>query len=86
MQARKQASSWSAFSRSHALEGLVEVTLDQVVTVTESRYPKMSFTKLLSDIGGSLGIWLGMGIIQLCVILVNLVFSKLRKPIWNYVF
>ena len=58
-----------------------DVSLDQVVTVTESRYPKMSFTKLLSDIGGSLGIWLGMGVIQLCVIFVNLLSSKLRSPI-----
>ena len=58
---------------------IVDVTLDQVVTVTESRYPEMSFTKLLSDIGGSLGIWLGMGVIQLCVIFVNLLSSKLRS-------
>ena len=56
---------------------ILDVTLDQVVTVTESRYPEMSFTKLLSEIGGSLGIWLGMGIIQLCVMVVNLAFSKL---------
>ena len=56
----------------------VDITLDQVVTVTESRYPKLSFTKLLSDLGGSLGLWLGMGIIQICVMIVNLALSKFR--------
>ena len=55
----------------------LDITLDQMVTVTESRYPEMSFTILLSEIGGSLGIWLGMGIIQICVMVVNLAFSKL---------
>ena len=55
-----------------------DVTLDQVVTITESRYPKMSFAKFFSDLGGSLGLWLGVGIIQICVLIVNLV-SKLRK-------
>ena len=55
----------------------LDITLDQVVTVTESRYPPISFSKLLSDLGGSLGLWLGMGIIQICVLVVNLAVSKL---------
>ena len=55
-----------------------DVTLDQVVTVTESRYPSMSFPNFFSNLGGSLGLWLGVGIIQICVLFVNLV-SKLRK-------
>ena len=60
---------------------VLDITMDQVVTITESNYPKMSFTKFFSDIGGSLGLLLGMGIIQLCVIAVNLLFSKFRSPI-----
>ena len=57
-----------------------DITLDQVVTITESRYPKMSFTKFFSDLGGSLGLWLGVGIIQLCVLIVNLI-AKLKKSL-----
>ena len=56
----------------------LDITLDQLVTVKESRFPKISLSKLLSDLGGSLGLWLGMGIIQICVIVVNLAVSKLR--------
>ncbi len=56
----------------------LDITLDQLVTVKESRFPKISLSKLLSDLGGSLGLWLGIGIIQICVIVVNLAVSKLR--------
>ena len=59
-----------------------DVTLDQVVTITESRYPKMSFPKFFSDVGGSLGLWLGVGIIQICVLFVNLVKCQ-RKSFKN---
>ena len=67
-------------ARSDSAFSTFDVTLDQVVTITESRYPKMSFAKFFSDLGGSLGLWLGVGIIQICVLLVNLV-SKLRKSV-----
>ena len=64
--------------RSDSALSTFDVTLDQVVTITKSRYPKMSIAKFFSDLGGSLGLWLGVGIIQICLLLVNLV-SKLKK-------
>ena len=45
----------------------IQLTFDQTVTITESFYPGISPTKIFSDLGGSLGLWLGVGAIQLCI-------------------
>lgn len=42
-----------------------EITIEQEITVTESFYATVSFTKLLTELGGSLGLWLGVGINEL---------------------
>ena len=46
---------------------VIQLTFDQTVTITESFYPGISPTKIFSDLGGSLGLWLGVGAIQLCI-------------------
>ena len=43
----------------------IELTLDQSVLVTKSFYPSLSLSRLFSDLGGAMGLWLGLGIIQL---------------------
>ena len=43
----------------------IDLTFDQEITITKSYYAPVSFTKLFSDLGGSLGLWLGMGSLQL---------------------
>ena len=47
--------------------------LDQTVSITESSFPSPSLTKLLSELGGSLGLWLGLGLLQLCFSLIELI-------------
>ena len=38
---------------------------DDTVEITEYKYADLNFTKLCAEIGGALGLWLGLGIIQL---------------------
>ena len=43
----------------------IKLMFDQNVVVTEAFYPDLSLVKLFSDLGGSLGLWLGLGAVQL---------------------
>ena len=39
--------------------------INQEVTVTESYIPDFSFSVFIADLGGSLGLWLGVGAVQI---------------------
>ena len=39
--------------------------IDDTVEITEYRYADLNFPKLCAEIGGALGLWLGLGVIQL---------------------
>ena len=43
-----------------------EFTFDQDVVVTRTLFPPFSLSQFLSNLGGSLGLWLGLGVLQLC--------------------
>ena len=49
---------WENFS-------LIELSLSQEITITESFIPPFSLISFMADIGGSLGLWLGGGAVQL---------------------
>ena len=42
------------------------ITFDQTVEITEAFYPSLSISELFSDLGGTLGLWLGVGLLQIC--------------------
>ena len=53
---------------------------DEVVDITEFYYPEFSITDFLSSIGGSMGLWLGVGVLQLSGIC-STIFSFSKKPL-----
>ena len=63
----------------HYTTTIVKLTLDQTVAITESFYASLSWTKLFTELGGSLGLWLGVGMTQLFVSSVNILLLILLK-------
>ena len=51
-------------------------SINQEVDVTESHIPKFSVSKFLAELGGSLGLWLGVGVVQLLSMGVSLLKLK----------
>ena len=43
----------------------MDISFDPTVTITELFYPKPSLSAMLSNFGGILGLWLGLGILQI---------------------
>lgn len=43
----------------------IYLTIDQTVDITEHYYPEFSISNFLSSVGGSLGLWLGVGVVQI---------------------
>ena len=55
-----------------------DLTFDPKVTRTKSFYPPISYAKLFSQLGGTLGLWLGIGMMQMCIT-VTTVFWRFSK-------
>ena len=51
---------------------------EETVDITEYFYPDFSIVEFLSNIGGSMGLWLGVGVIQFAE-LCSTIFSKILK-------
>ena len=49
----------------------IDLTFNQAVSVRESFYKSLSYSELFSALGGSLGLWLGVGIMQIIEHLAN---------------
>ena len=57
----------------------IMITFDQTVSITESFYPALSISELFSDMGGSIGLWLGVGLLNICDYAVDFIYYIKRK-------
>ena len=48
------------------------ISLDHSVSIKESFYPPLSISELFSEMGGSIGLWLGIGLLQICLYFMDL--------------
>ena len=54
----------------------IDITFSDSVSFMMNDFPKFNFAVFLSTLGGSMGLWLGLGVLQSIDIMVNLVFRK----------
>ena len=65
---------------------IINLYFDQTVVTTESFYPSFSPLSFLTMMGGALGLWLGMGVLQILHVLAScLKITVLEKELINYV-
>jgi hypothetical protein len=55
---------------------LIDITFSPKVQVTTTDMVKLPLSTFLSDVGGSLGLWLGLGVVQAVTMLINGVLSR----------
>ena len=52
---------------------MIDITFDNHVSVSEQKSPALNWIGLVADIGGSMGIWLGVGAVQILQFLTSFV-------------
>jgi hypothetical protein len=55
----------------------VDIAFSQSVQVTTTNFLKPTLSTFLSDVGGSVGLWLGLGVVQAVQLVINCVIARL---------
>ena len=64
---------------------IVDLTFSDYVMVSSTAFPAFNFIDFLSNIGGSMGLWLGLGVAQLFEKLASFILGKyVTMECWEF--
>ena len=72
IESRLLAKKMSKFNNS-----IINLTFSQEMLVTKTQFLKFIFTNFLSDLGGSMGLWLGIGLLQVMEVTIKCILPRL---------
>ena len=58
---------------------MIDLTFSSKVFVTETDFAKFTISSFLSEVGGSMGLWLGLGVVQVLELAANWVLLRINK-------
>ena len=53
----------------------IDITLSEKVSILVTNFPKFNLALFLSSCGGSMGMWLGVGVLQIMQLLANMIWK-----------
>ena len=63
----------------HVNHTVLTLVFSQSVVITKTDFIQFNFMIFLSDIGGSMGLWLGLGLLQAVEIGINFLFTRVQR-------
>ena len=63
----------------HTNYSMIELSLPEIMSVSTTRFLRFSFSNTLSSVGGTMGLWLGLGLLQALQIVLECILTRIMK-------